>query len=132
MPSIVMSMRFHAFAVLTFQQDNSDVKQSWEPNTLLSSGNLLIEECYGLPWWLSGREFTCQCRRCRRYGFDPQVGKIPWRSKRQPTLVFLPGKSHGQRSLGAPKELDMITTTAAAAKGTLQRRGACTAFKERT
>ena len=32
-------------------------------------------------------------------GFNPWVGKIPWRSKRQPTPLFLPGKSHGQRSL---------------------------------
>ena len=31
--------------------------------------------------------------------FDPRVGKIPWRRKWQPTPVFLPGKSHGQRSL---------------------------------
>ena len=31
--------------------------------------------------------------------FDPWVGKIPWRRKWQPTLVFLPGKSYGQRSL---------------------------------
>ena len=32
-------------------------------------------------------------------GFDPWVGKIPWRRKWQPTPVSLPGKSHGQRSL---------------------------------
>ena len=32
-------------------------------------------------------------------GFDPWVGKIPWRRKWQPTSVLLPGKSHGQRSL---------------------------------
>ena len=32
-------------------------------------------------------------------GFDPWVGKIPWRRKRQPTPVFMPGKSHGLRSL---------------------------------
>jgi len=32
-------------------------------------------------------------------GFDPWVGKIPWRKKWQPTPVSLPGKSHGQRSL---------------------------------
>ena len=32
-------------------------------------------------------------------GFDPWVGKIPWRRKWQPTPVFLPGKSHGQRNL---------------------------------
>ena len=31
--------------------------------------------------------------------FDPWVGKSPWRRKWQPTPVFLPGKSHGQRSL---------------------------------
>ena len=34
--------------------------------------------------------------RCR---FDPQVRKIPWRRAWQPTPVFLPGESHGQRSL---------------------------------
>ena len=39
------------------------------------------------------------CLQCRRPGFDPWVGKIPWRRKWQPTPVFLPGKSHGQRSL---------------------------------
>ena len=32
-------------------------------------------------------------------GFDPWVRKILWRRKWQPTPVFLPGKSHGQRSL---------------------------------
>ena len=32
-------------------------------------------------------------------GFDPWVGKIPWRRKWQPTPVFLLGESHGQRSL---------------------------------
>ena len=30
-------------------------------------------------------------------GFDPWVGEVPWRRTWQPTLVFLPGKSHGQR-----------------------------------
>ena len=49
-----------------------------------------------LPRWLSGKEFSCQCRKRR---FDPWIGKIPWRRKWQPTPVFLPGKSHGQRSL---------------------------------
>ena len=35
----------------------------------------------------------------RRHRFNPWVGTIPWRRKWQPTPVFLPGKSHGQRSL---------------------------------
>ena len=45
---------------------------------------------------LSGKEPACQCRRCR---FNPWVRKISWKRKWQPTLVFLLGKSHGQRSL---------------------------------
>ena len=32
-------------------------------------------------------------------GFDPWVGKIPWRRKWHPTLVLWPGEFHGQRSL---------------------------------
>ena len=39
------------------------------------------------------------CLQCGRPGFDPWVGKIPWRRKWQPTPVFLPGESHGWRSL---------------------------------
>ena len=34
-----------------------------------------------------------------RYRFDPWVGKIPWRRAGQPSLVFLPGKAHEQKSL---------------------------------
>ena len=36
---------------------------------------------------------------CRRHRFDPWVGKILWRRKWPPIPIFLPGKSHGQRSL---------------------------------
>ena len=49
-----------------------------------------------LPRWLSSKESACQCRTCRFY---PWVRKIPSRRKWQPTPLFLPGKSHGQRSL---------------------------------
>ena len=42
---------------------------------------------FGLPWWLSSKEFACQCRSC---GFDPWVGKIPQSRKCQPTPVLLP------------------------------------------
>ena len=48
--------------------------------------------------WLSSTE-CLQCRSQRRHEFDPWVRKIPWRRKWQPTPVFLPGESHGQRSL---------------------------------
>ena len=67
----------------------------------------------GLPWWLSGKASTYQCKRRR---FDSWVWKIPWRRKWQPIPVFLPGKSHGQRSLvdyspWGHKELDIIEHT---------------------
>ena len=42
---------------------------------------------------------ACQCRRHKRCRFDPWVRKIPWRRAWQPTPVFLPGESQGQRSL---------------------------------
>ena len=48
--------------------------------------------CVGLPWWLSGKEPVCQCRR---HDFDPWVKKIHWRRKWQPTPVSLPGEFHG-------------------------------------
>ena len=36
----------------------------------------------------------------KRRGFNPWVGKMPWRRAWQPTPGFLPGESHGQRTLG--------------------------------
>ena len=50
----------------------------------------------GLPWQLSGKESTYQCKRC---GFDHWARKAPWRRKWQPIPGFLPEKSHEQRSL---------------------------------
>ena len=61
----------------------------------------------GNQWGLEGasqvvlmvKKSTCHCRRHKRLKLDPWVGKIRWSTKWQPTLVGLPGKSHGQRSL---------------------------------
>ena len=47
----------------------------------------------------SCKEPSCQCSRHKGHGFDPWIGKIPWSRAWQPTPVFLPGESHGQRSL---------------------------------
>ena len=73
-----------------------------------------------IPGGVSGKESACQCRKLERGAFDPWDGKIPWRSKWQPAPVFLPGKSHGQRSLAgySPwdcKELDRIQCACARA-----------------
>ena len=50
----------------------------------------------GLPLWKRWKRIRLQCRRP---GFDPWTGKIPWSRKWQPTPVFLPRESNGQRSL---------------------------------
>ena len=65
---------------------------STSPSTLFASAIVV----WGFSGGTSGKESASQCRRCR---FDPWGGKIAWRMKRQPIPVFLPGKSHGQRSL---------------------------------
>ena len=63
----------------------------------------------GLPRGLRGKESTCQCRKRRRRRkcwFDPWVGKIPWRRKRQLASLFLPVKLHGQRSLDGLQSIE--------------------------
>ena len=63
----------------------------------------------GFPGGTSGKEPACQCRRQKRRGFDPWLWKIPWRRTWQPTLVFLPGKSHGERSWAGYRHLVAIS-----------------------
>ena len=43
-----------------------------------------------------GKEPACQCRRHKRHGFNPCVGKISWSRRGQPTPILLPGKFHGK------------------------------------
>ena len=75
-------------------------KGRWEaPN----KGSLLSDA--GFPGGASGKESTCQSRRCRRYESDLWVGKISWGRKWQPTAVIWPGKLHGQRSLAGPQSM---------------------------
>ena len=63
---------------------------------------------FGLLWlnWLKKKI----CLQCRRPGFDPWVGKIPWRRKRLPTPVFWPKEFHGLYSPWGCKESDMTVT----------------------
>ena len=84
-------------------------------------------------WCLGSKESTCQWRR---RGFNPWSRKIPWRRKWQPTPLFLPGKSHGQRSLGGLQSMgsqwvrhnlptEQQTTTWAFIPGPVLRKGRC-------
>ena len=56
----------------------------------------------GLPWWLNGKQFTCQCGRL---GFNPWVRNISWRRKWQPTLVFLLGEFPWTEEPGGPQSM---------------------------
>ena len=90
---------------------NPELSTLWEANTwtwwldkAVPSPCLHVEMgqrvcSLGFPCAASGKGSTCQRRRHKRRAFYPWVGKIPWRRAWQPTPVFLPGKSHGQRSL---------------------------------
>ena len=94
-----------------------------EPGGLPSMGSHRVGQDYsdlaaaagvfvGLPGGSQVKASACVCPQCGRPGFDSWVGNIPWRRKWQPTPVFLPGESHGQRNLmgcspRGPKELGM-------------------------
>ena len=60
-------------------------------------------------------------RDCR---FDPWVGNIPWRRTRQPTPVFLPAESHGQRSLAGYSPYGRKESNATCSSGTVGLAGA--------
>ena len=68
---------------------------------ILISYLFYISSCVyeGFPGGASGKEPACRWRRPKKGRFHPWVGKMPWRRAQQPTPVFLPGESHGQRSL---------------------------------
>jgi len=51
---------------------------------------------WGFTGGSDGKESACNVGELV---FDPWVGKVPWRRPWQPTQIFLPGESHGQRSL---------------------------------
>ena len=79
-------------AVYGVAQSQTRLKQ----HSSSSSSNVM-----GFPGGASRKEHDCQCRRCKRCGFDPWVWKIPWRKAWQATPVFLgfPYGSVGKESV---------------------------------
>ena len=71
----------------------------WWSLSLLEIVSGIPTPSLGLPRLLSGKGSACQGRSRKRCKSDPWFGKIPWKRKWQPTPVFLPGKSIGQKSL---------------------------------
>ena len=82
---------------MVVQQWVVTLEMSTHPSTLPSCVCVCV--CVNFPGGAHGKEPACYCRRCEKLGFSPWVGKISWRRAWQPTPVFLPGESHGQKSL---------------------------------
>ena len=84
-------------------------RNGWsKPNLMTMNWNHLLAQCllfqcpqypWELPQGCSGKEFTCQCRRCKRRKVNPWIGEIPWSRQWQPTPESRLEKFHGQRSL---------------------------------
>ena len=81
------------------------------------TGSVMSNSCYpmdcrmGFPGGASGKEPAFQHRRCKRPGFDPWVGKIPWKRAWQHPPIILPGESYGERSLGGYSPQDHEEST---------------------
>ena len=87
-------------------QDNSFLTVRQEPSFRPWKGSSFLQHFYFTSEYRASLVTQCRiCLPCGRSGFDPWVGKVPWRNplqwvplQWQPTPVFLPGESHGQRS----------------------------------
>ena len=75
------------FNVLLVSPDNCVCLPLEPPRPVGKFNHLPI---YRLPWWLRQQRIHLQCGRP---GFNPRVGKVPWRRAWQPTPLFLPGGS---------------------------------------
>ena len=65
----------------------------------------MINNVSTVPWWLRQWRIRLQCRRP---GFHPWVGKIPWRRAWQSTPVFLPGESPWTEEAGGSMVLQRV------------------------
>ena len=96
----VLSLSIHFFSAKEgFIQNPSSTVKKWWGDMINKKIKAYVPCLQGLPGGASGKELICQCKRHKRCGFKPWVWKIPWRRKWQPTLVLLPGESHGQKRL---------------------------------
>ena len=95
----------HLCSLLSYQMPTLTLHSSYSkllavPRMCLTySCHWTFTSASGFPGGVSDKALACQRRRCKRRWFDPWVGRILWKRAWQHTPVFLPGESHGQRSL---------------------------------
>ena len=103
LPFLAHSTRFLSWTTRHTAQSASVANASAEKAELTILMVLIVPYHYllliGFPGGARGKDAACQWRRDKRCRFDPWGGKTHWRRKWQPTPVFFPGESHGQRSL---------------------------------
>ena len=99
-----VTQSFQLFSLWSHRLQPASLLCSWNfPGKNIGVGCCFLLHIYTLPYakwgFPGGSDRKRICLQCGRPGFDPCVRKIPWRRKGPPTPVFLPGRSHGQRSL---------------------------------
>ena len=105
------SPSLHLYFPWRFLIPLTTIRHSSHPVSFMAFLIIVPMDILGFSGGASGKELSCQCRRCWRCRFNLWVGKIPCRREWLPTSVFLPGEFHGQSSLAGysprgHKELD--------------------------
>ena len=75
------------------------IRHDWMTNTLLSVNRSVIPSSRASQVGLVVKNLPANAGDTRDSGWIPRSGRSPWSRKWQSTPIFLPGKSHGQRSL---------------------------------
>ena len=94
--SVTQRTRWHMKWLCT---NSCDLFQYFHSFFRKKSFNSASAKTWGFPGGTSVKELASQCWRCKRHRFDLWLRKIPWKKSWKPMPVFLPRKSHGQRSL---------------------------------
>ena len=99
MPHLMGTESFAQEGVINSDSDNAGIYSLTRKDGCVFFLAGVLHTLCGLLRCLSGKESACSAGHVGSGSFHPWVGKIPWRRKWQPTPIFLPEKSHGQRSL---------------------------------
>ena len=82
-------------------------RSHWKAGSKVEKESQTYLEALGHNWAsLVSQSMKRICLQCREPGFDPWVGKMPWRREELPTPIFWPGEFQGLYSPWGHKELD--------------------------
>ena len=87
----ILQARILEWVAFSFPRGSSQPRDQTQVSCIAGIFSVFL----GFPCGSAGKESTCNAMQCRRPGFNPWVGKMPWGRKRLPTPVFWPGEFHG-------------------------------------